>query len=72
KVLEKRSFSVKKGSQTDISDLVKKLNACGYAGFDSVDGTCQYSVRGGIVDIFPSSAQNPVRIEFWDDFVENI
>ena len=32
----------------------------------------EFSVRGGIIDIFPLDADNPVRIEFWDNVIESI
>ena len=37
---------------------------------DRVDGMGQFSIRGGIVDIFPLTEEVPVRIELWDDEVD--
>lgn len=71
-VLGSRSFTLKRGDQIDPAALAGRLEACGYSRFDMVDGVCQFSVRGGIVDVFPSAAESPVRIEFWDDFVDNL
>ncbi len=44
----------------------------GYTRFDQVDGTSQFSVRGGLIDIFPPGADDPVRIELWGDTVDSI
>ena len=32
----------------------------------------EFSVRGGIIDIFPMTEENPIRIEFFDDEVDSI
>lgn len=37
-----------------------------------MDGTSQFAVRGGIIDIFPPGASEPVRIELWGDMVDSI
>ncbi|MCC8072651.1 MAG: transcription-repair coupling factor [Clostridiales bacterium] len=70
--LEKRSFTIKTNDTIDINDLVERLSAAGYARYDQVDGTSQFAVRGGIVDIFPAFLDSPVRIEFWGDTVDTV
>ena len=37
-----------------------------------VDGMGQFSIRGGIIDVFPLTEELPVRIELWDDEVDSI
>lgn len=37
-----------------------------------VEGVGQFSVRGGILDLFSPDDQNPVRIEFWGDTVDTM
>ena len=37
-----------------------------------VDGAGQFSVRGGILDVYPPCCDNPVRIEFWGDDIDSI
>jgi len=32
----------------------------------------EYSLRGGILDIYPFTAENPIRLEFWGDEIDNI
>lgn len=51
---------------------MKKLVFAGYTRYDQVDGTSQFAVRGGIIDIFPTYLNEPVRIEFWGDTVDTI
>lgn len=52
--------------------LVKKLINIGFLKTDMVASVGQFSVRGDIVDLFPSNVSNPIRVSFFDDFIENI
>lgn len=70
--LEKRSFKIKTGDEINIDNIVEKLIRAGYTKFDQVDGTSQFAVRGGLMDIFPPGADEPVRIELWGDTVDSI
>ncbi len=44
----------------------------GYRHEPVVEGPGTFSLRGGIIDIFPPQAENPFRLELWDDEVETI
>ena len=52
--------------------LVKFLTEAGYNQNEKVDGYCTFSVRGGIVDFYTPSEENPVRVEFWGDDIDSI
>ena len=67
-----RSFTISEGEDIDIDETVNRLVKAGYTRFDQVDGTSQFSVRGGLIDIFPPGADDPVRIELWGDTVDSI
>lgn len=71
-VLEKRSFLISAGDEINVSTLEEKLTLAGYVRYDQVDGTSQFAVRGGIIDIFPPYLDEPVRIEMWGDNVDTI
>ncbi|MBE7027153.1 MAG: transcription-repair coupling factor [Ruminococcaceae bacterium] len=60
------------GEVCEIETLIKKLVVMGYKREDVVEGCGQFSVRGGIVDIFGADMENPVRIEFFDDEIDSI
>lgn len=60
------------GQTIDFNELVADLGTAGYERVDIVETKGQYSVRGGIVDIFPLTEENPWRIEFFDDEVDSI
>ena len=70
--LEKRSFSISVNDELDIEKLAEKLTFAGYVRYDQVDGTSQFAVRGGIIDVFPPYLDEPVRIEMWGDNVDTI
>lgn len=70
--LRERSFVISTGNEINIDATVDRLVKAGYSRFDQVDGTSQFSVRGGLIDIFPPSADEPVRIELWGDTVDSI
>ncbi|MFW6297330.1 MAG: transcription-repair coupling factor [Desulfosalsimonas sp.] len=56
----------------DRDRLVGKLNAGGYAHAAMVEEPGEYSIRGGIMDIFSPMYDEPLRIEFFGDTVESI
>ncbi|MBO5930476.1 MAG: hypothetical protein J6Q27_04190, partial [Clostridia bacterium] len=60
------------GSTLDMQDTIKRLADMGYVREDMVEGKGQFSVRGGILDVFPTSAENPYRIELFGDEVDSI
>jgi transcription-repair coupling factor (superfamily II helicase) len=53
-------------------DLVSSLADAGYERADSVEERGQFSVRGGLVDVFPTTGREPVRIEFFGDQIERL
>ncbi|MHB8867309.1 MAG: transcription-repair coupling factor [Thermoleophilia bacterium] len=60
------------GERVRFDDLAGALVDLGYERVDQVEEPGEFSVRGGLVDIFPSTASAPVRVEFWGDDVETI
>jgi len=59
-------------STIDIEELKTKLVSMGYERVSQVEGTGQFAVRGGILDIFPLTDENPIRIELWGDEIDSI
>lgn len=55
-----------------LDELIHKLTSMGYERTDLVEGQGQFAVRGGIVDIFPITEENAIRIEFWDNEIDSI
>lgn len=71
-VLKHRSFKIRSGEDIDLEKTIDGLIKAGYSRFEEVDGTSQFSVRGGLIDIFPPGADEPVRLELWGDTVDSI
>lgn len=60
------------GQILDVAEWKERLTQMGYERMAQVDGSGQFSIRGGIIDIFPLTEELPVRIELWDDEVDSI
>ena len=65
-------ISVGRGGTLDEAWLAARLVEMGYEKTYQVESPGQFSVRGGIVDIFDLTEENPYRIELWGDEVESI
>ena len=59
-------------SQIDERLLARRLTEMGYEKNYQVEAPGQFSIRGGIVDIFDLTEENPYRIELWGDEIESI
>ncbi len=70
--LAERTIFVEEGGEISLESLTERLVAAGYARSDMVEGAGQFSVRGGIVDVFPPSSAAPFRVELWGDTVDSI
>lgn len=60
------------GSEIVLNDVASELVGAGYVRNYQIEGKGQFSIRGGIIDIFPLTEDNPVRIELWGDEIESI
>ncbi len=60
------------GEEIDRDDFIRNLDAFGYFRTSLVEERGDYSVRGGVIDLYPPLCESPVRIEFWGDMVESI
>ncbi len=65
-------INLKTGDEYSISDLRELLFAAGYENSPVTEAEGEFSVRGGIVDVFSAGADEPVRIEFFGDEIESI
>jgi transcription-repair coupling factor (superfamily II helicase) len=66
------SLSISVESQLDFEAVTRSLARLGYVRVDQVEDAGEFSVRGGIIDIFPTTERYPVRVEFWGDEVESL
>ncbi|MDR1701099.1 MAG: DEAD/DEAH box helicase, partial [Lachnoclostridium sp.] len=71
-MFERYRISVTESSILDLDHFRKSLTGLGYEHVDQVEQAGQFSVRGGIVDVFSLTEDNPFRIELWGDEVDTI
>ena len=55
------------GAELDFDALAARLVELAYTRVDMVGRRGEFAVRGGILDLFPPTAEHPVRVEFWGD-----
>jgi transcription-repair coupling factor (superfamily II helicase) len=64
--------NIRRHDEVELEELVAHLEAVGYLRHDPVEMAGQYSVRGGILDVFSPEARRPVRMELFGDEVESL
>jgi transcription-repair coupling factor (superfamily II helicase) len=64
--------ALRPGDECELDDVVARLVTLGYTRTDLVENRGDIAVRGGLLDIFPPSAEHPLRVEFWGDTVEEV
>ncbi len=66
------SFTAKAGARVDLEDLTRHFAANGYARATTVMEPGDFAVRGGVVDVFPPGAPEPIRLDFFGDTLESV
>lgn len=72
KVLKDSTVIFEEGALLPLDKAVRSLTLLGYERFDAVDGSGQFSLRGGILDFFMPDSEYPVRAEFWGDEITDL
>ncbi|MBM4161144.1 MAG: transcription-repair coupling factor [Ignavibacteria bacterium] len=67
-----RSLQLNAGRSHPFEELVETLGNLGFERKDFVEEHGDFSVRGGILDVYPYVGDHPLRIEFWGDTVESV
>ena len=70
--LREKLINLHVNESIDRDKLIQKLNEIGYKRESLVTNTGEFSVRGFVVDVFPIFEEHPVRIEFFDDEIDEI
>lgn len=65
-------FTIREGDVLPIEKLKSRFIRLGYERVGQVEGTGQFAVRGGIIDVYPLTEESPYRIEMWDEEVDTI
>ncbi|HEX4244645.1 MAG TPA: DEAD/DEAH box helicase, partial [Acidimicrobiales bacterium] len=67
-----RPVTIAEGDSLVVDELVARLVGMGYRRESLVEHRGELAVRGGIVDVFPSTEDEPIRIDLWGDEVERL
>ncbi|HEV2998613.1 MAG TPA: CarD family transcriptional regulator, partial [Solirubrobacteraceae bacterium] len=70
--LRPRSFTLRRGELLDLGECAAELAGAGYERVDQVQERGEFAVRGGILDVFPASAERAVRVELFDIEIESL
>ena len=70
--LDLGSLSLKTGEEQEPDALCSHLVDCGFERVPTIDSIGQFSLRGGILDVYPFGVGYPYRIEFFGDEIESI
>ena len=60
------------GQKIDIDNAVRELLQLGYTRTDLVEKRGEFAQRGGIIDLFTPQALHPIRVEFFDDVIDEV
>ena len=67
-----QTFTVSRGQSLSRDEIVGFLTETGYERTETVESKGTFAVRGDVLDVFPIDYNEPLRIDFFDDSVENI
>lgn len=70
--VESHSLVMKIGDRLDLTAFSLRLQELGYRRVAQVMEHAEYSIRGGLLDLFPMGSETPLRIELFDDEVDSI
>jgi transcription-repair coupling factor (superfamily II helicase) len=65
-------IELRAGLELGVEGLAEGLALAGYERVERVDDRGQFAVRGGLVDVFPTTGREPLRVEFFGDELESI
>ena len=60
------------GAELEFGELQERLVQFGYTHSDVVGRRGEFATRGGLLDIFPATAEMPVRVDFWGDEISEV
>ena len=66
------ALQLKVGEEVPLDEVIAHLESVGYTKQEPVEAVGEYSLRGGILDVFSPESTHPVRIDLFGDLVESI
>jgi transcription-repair coupling factor (superfamily II helicase) len=72
KAVQRASYSARAGNSVEIADLEAYFAVNGYQRASTVSEQGEFAIRGGVIDVFPPGAEEPVRLDLFGDTLESI
>ena len=72
KYFKRHAFTLSVGQEMEMDEVKRRLVMLGYENVTVVESRGQFSVRGGIIDIYPLTEECPCRVEFFGDEIDSI
>lgn len=70
--VKRASYSARGGNTVEIADLEAYFSVNGYSRASTVSEKGEFAIRGGVIDVFPPGADEPVRLDLFGDTLESI
>jgi transcription-repair coupling factor (superfamily II helicase) len=70
--LDRASYLARSGQDLDVGELERYFAVNGYARASTVSERGEFAIRGGVIDVFPPAAEEPVRLDLFGDTLESI
>lgn len=70
--IKERVIHIHQDDTIDLLKLQRELTALGFDREVQIEGPGQFAVRGGILDVYPLTEEQPIRIELWGDEIDSI
>jgi transcription-repair coupling factor (superfamily II helicase) len=70
--LRPHGFTLRKGDLLDLDEAAADLVAAGYHRVDQVEERGQFAVRGGLLDVYPSTEERAVRVDLFDVEIDSL
>ncbi|GGN32607.1 MULTISPECIES: transcription-repair coupling factor [Marinomonas] len=70
--LDAQRFHLKEGQELPLEDLSRNLTNAGYLNVENVHEHGEYAIRGALMDVYPMGADNPIRIDWFDNDIDSI
>ncbi|MDG2522235.1 transcription-repair coupling factor [Caulobacter segnis] len=71
-VVSRAGYAAKVGNSVDVADLERYFAINGYVRASTVSDRGEFAIRGGVIDVFPPAAEEPVRLDLFGDTLESI
>jgi transcription-repair coupling factor (superfamily II helicase) len=70
--VKRASYSARSGNVVELAELERYFAVNGYVRASTVSERGEFAIRGGVIDVFPPNAEEPVRLDLFGDTLESI